>query len=222
MPKRDPIAEILEKRSRLRKKTRRWILFYEQVKPLHDAIELLGKDSDSAASIALSRYTPVALVAALESYVRTIIKELVNHGRPFKQNAQGLTEIRLDLPTVLRIQGARISMGEFLSHLLPLSSMDDINRHLSTLIGTDFYVGAKKVVFLDDGETLEQTDPKAWAELAEVFRLRHIVCHEGVALPGYTLSRARQHYYTLLGFALATDTYVDQLLARGQKAAAGA
>jgi len=159
----------------------------------------------------LARYIPVALVGALEGYIRVVIRDLINYGRPFRKNAERLEELRVDLPTILRVQGARISMGEFLAHLLPISSLEDINRHLSTLIGEDCFSRMKKIPFTDEHYTIEKDHPRLWAEITSIFRRRHIICHE---LGGGTLipENLGDDHFSVLVFALTVDELMDELM----------
>ncbi len=112
--KRDPIAEILQKRSRSRKKGPRWLTLNQRLDLIYPAIRFLiqaaEQKKDKEVEEELARYIPVALIAALEAYVRIAIRELINYGGTFRKNAKDLEEIRVDLATVLGVQGARISM----------------------------------------------------------------------------------------------------------------
>jgi hypothetical protein len=80
------------------------------------------------------RHIPVGLVACTEGYFRMVIADLIDHGSPFRENAGKFPNITFSLDTALALQKQSVSVGEFVAHLLPLSSLEDINRTLTTLL----------------------------------------------------------------------------------------
>ena len=64
-------------------------------------------------------------------YYRRAVKDLIDYGNPFRLNAVQLDKRRLDIPTVVRAESARVSLGERISHFLPVKSFATINQHLT-------------------------------------------------------------------------------------------
>ncbi len=80
---------------------------------------------------------PVGIAAAIESYVRDTIRELVDAGDPFVDRIDKLElRTRPGLDAMKALHGRRISLGEWVSHLVRISSVAHLAHHLSTLFGT--------------------------------------------------------------------------------------
>ena len=61
-----------------------------------------------------------------------------NAGGPYAANIVGFKDLKITVEDVLAIHSRRVSIGDYVSHLLPLNGVSDINACLSTLIGEDF------------------------------------------------------------------------------------
>jgi len=105
------------------------------------------------------------------------MKELIDHGPPYRDNAARLEDLKFDVSTIMRMQMQSVSVGEMISHLASLSSIEDINRHMSTLLGTDYFDALKPLGLWRD-QTFGSFHPRAWQDLSDVFHDRHIACHE--------------------------------------------
>jgi hypothetical protein len=86
----------------------------------------------------LVRYFPVAIVATMEAYFRSAIKELIDFGPPFSDNAARFDNAKPDLKTVLSVQGKVVTVGDLIGHLLPFKSVEDIDCNITTIIGQSF------------------------------------------------------------------------------------
>jgi hypothetical protein len=217
--KRDVVKEIALKKSRRARHGHRYGLFYARFKPINAAYDHISAlPPDDPARAELLKYIPIGLVACLEGYYRQNFKDLIDHGKPFLQNAEHLDEVRIDLKAIVRTRGARISLGDVVAHLLPLSSFDDVNRHMSALIGEDYFARVRKTALGKDSPVLELAVPRVRCALDELFEDRHIFAHE--AAPSYAIedSRALSHWRAALALVLADDTLMNELLPLRQKA----
>lgn len=211
--KRDLVHEILAKRARRR--GGRWRLFSDRVAGLYQAIDLLREydGDDQIARYELLKYIAVALVAALEGYYRAVIRDLINHGGPYRVNAHKLTDLRLDVGTIVQLQQERVTAGEFIAHLVPLSSLADINKAMSTLLGVDYFGLLKTTPWNPPGaQTYEQANPRAWQDLEALYSDRHITCHELAPRVPVTFKRTVRHWRAVMLLALADDVVINPRL----------
>lgn len=192
--KRDIVEEILGKRQRLRRASgRRVDPFRERSIALVMALHHFRTMSRSERYLKqeMLRYVPVGLVALLEGYFRSTIRDLIDKGSPFRERAATLHEWRLDLPTLLRMESASVSAGEVVAHMVSLSSLEDINRHLSTILAIDFFAAARASEVFPNS-TFGQAVPDAWTVLTGLFADRHVACHELNPRSVWTFKRATQ------------------------------
>ncbi len=81
---------------------------------------------------------------------------------------------------VLAIQGRRISAGELIAHLLPHNSFSDIETNMSVLLGNKFSSTLSSKEF--SGIAILARGLNPWpalvSDITEMFKLRHIFCHE--------------------------------------------
>ena len=156
--KRDYITEILSKKERARFSERDHILFdrVRALEPVVDLCKSLAKSHDDAPDYPLNilkengelhRYIPIGMIACMESFFRISIKELIDTGSPFLDRASNLREIKFDFTIVQAIQGKKLTVGDFLSHLLPMKSLEDINNTISVLTEKDFLNELKPYFF---------------------------------------------------------------------------
>ena len=182
MGKRNYVEEILSIRLR-NELNPRWGGALIQLQALEHALQKAGDFPPD-----MVRYFPIAMVAIMEAYFRSAIKELIDFGPPFSENAAGFDkpkELPLDFRTVLAIQGKAITVGDLVAHLLPFKSLEHIDRNMSTIIGQSFLENLKST---QDRWAIEiegaapkpiMDDPsEVYQDVKETFQFRHIYCHE--------------------------------------------
>ncbi len=87
----------------------------------------------------LKRYFPVALIACIEGHCRLAIKNLVDAGEPYLTNAERLIgPTKLEFSVLRAVHGRTISVGEIVSHGVPLSRIEHIDSAFSSLLGHSF------------------------------------------------------------------------------------
>jgi uncharacterized protein YecT (DUF1311 family) len=178
--KRDLIAEIEEIRSRNR--------FAYPITIPSRMLALVAAFRTPNLDAELLRYVPIGIVACFEGFFRAGVKELIDAGEPFAGRASGIRqsqELRLDLELLRAIHGRRVTIGELISHIVSMNSVEQIDAIFSTLLGDSFLTkvrgahsrwavevqGNSPTPIIANFElTLER--------LREVFRLRHIYAHE--------------------------------------------
>lgn len=136
----------------------------------------------------LLKYIPIATVACFEGFFRSVYKELIDYGKPYSDNVLKFNQsqnVRFDFAIVNAIQSKTVTVGEFISHILPCNNFDDINKNLSLLCGLDFTDKIKKFkqysIFehvRDNSKQFTENNNKIIADIKRTFELRHIFCHE--------------------------------------------
>jgi hypothetical protein len=215
--KRDVIAEILEKRKRLGRKTVRAQTAITRglaILPLINETRRIRVAPSTKREI--SQHVAVALIGLLEGYLRVVIRDLINSGAPFRDNATKFEGLRIDTAVVLRMQTARVSAGELIAHLLPISSVEDIQRHMGALMDIDFFTELRGQP-AGNNKTYATVEPNAWAAIAEVFGDRHVICHEFTPRVRRSRDQLRKQWATVMRFIIVVDNYVERR--RGSRAA---
>jgi uncharacterized protein YecT (DUF1311 family) len=182
MAKRNYVEEILSIRLR-NDLNPRWGGALIQLQALEKALQ---NTADIPAEMV--RYFPIAIVATMEAYFRSAIRELIDFGPPFSGNAAGFDKTRalpLDFRTVLAILGKTITLGDLVSHLLPFKSLEDIDRNMTTILGHGFLGRLKKIqdrwAIEIEGATpkpIIDNPSEVYRDVNQTFRLRHTYCHE--------------------------------------------
>jgi len=213
--KRDYISEILDTRSRAYKRAGRWQQFVKRNEAIIDAANFLEKGrGDSAAKSELLKYIAIGTVACIEAYFRLAIRDLIEHGSPFEQNVRKLQDVKLELGTILDMRREKITHGELIAHLLSLNNLDDINRHMSVLIGADFLGDLKNVKIPDFEKSALELMPDLYENMKELFIRRHIYCHEIAMKSKPTFVKEGRGLSAAILFVNASDNLVEQLIAK--------
>jgi len=151
---------------------------------------------------------PVGVVAEVEGVVRSAVRQLVDAGSPFVDRTDGLDlRVRPGLEAMKALHGQRISLGEWVSHLVRISSVEHVQAHLTTLFGARSLTALLSAVRYFEGPTpadfgvdhsgeavgdetgaeeaeedtpLTVDDPsRVVASLGRLFAARHRAAHEG-------------------------------------------
>ncbi len=175
----------------------------------------------------IHRYIPIGTIACVESYFRAVIKELIDFGSPFSDNALKLREIKFDFSVVRAIEGKEVTVGDFLSHLLPMKSFEDINSTVGTLAEKDF-LNELKVYFFpkkDCDETensfyklseltneMNKEIAEIYSDVRETFKLRNIFCHEAAEAYTVDTSKIYKGYENTKRFLEASNEFIWDLV----------
>ncbi len=136
----------------------------------------------------LVKYIPIATVACFEAFFRSVYKELIDFGKPFSDNAIKFNQsknVKFDFEIINAIQTKTVTVGEFISHILPCNNFEDINTNLSTIANIDFTEQIKKFkresIFdhvNDNSKRFIENSDQIISDIKRTFELRHIFCHE--------------------------------------------
>jgi uncharacterized protein YecT (DUF1311 family) len=182
MAKRNYVEEILSIRLRNETNARWGIALIE--------LQALENDLRKAAEFPpeMIRYFPIAAVATMESYFRSCVKELIEFGSPYSENAMSFDkakDLSFDFKTMLALRGRTITLGDLVGRVLPFSSLEDIDRNMSGIVGRSFLEAVKATqdrwaieVQRESPRPIIHDAGEVYRDVKETFRLRHIYCHE--------------------------------------------
>jgi hypothetical protein len=218
--KRDYIAEIILKRSRLFKGGSRWQQFNTRAFRHIKFGEFLEEPRQKTmpSRYELVKYLPIGFVACIEGYFRLVFRYLIDYGSPFRENAGGFKDVRLGIEQVVAIQGGKFTLGEFISHLLPINGLDDINRSMSILLGDQFLDRVKQVkldIFVGQPpKSLEEAGnhKNVFQAVQRLFEHRHIFVHELTTHIRVNVRDIRAHTEWSFYLMFATELLIQELL----------
>ena len=180
------VDQILEARARHIHESKGLKAFLNRYAQLNDLVgtELTEPRDDEVAEKCRRealRYIPIALVAAMEGYLRFCVRDLVDRGSPFQERAKSLQKNwKPDFTLLSAIANRKLSLGEIVAHFIPCNKVEDIIGTLSEMTESSFVdrVRAAKVPgFLVPVDLSSHVDGY-YRDIQKVFRLRHIFCHE--------------------------------------------
>jgi len=227
MSKRDYIAEILSIKSRIHK-SERWDLVLRHMRAMSectDIIEVVSHEADyleekhnifmTSHIQYMDQFFPIKCVACIEGYFRLLIADLVDFGDPFRENAKSFSEIKFSIESVLSLQKGKVSVGDFISHLLSMNSFANICSIMSILIGKDFKGQLKDMYFKKPHiKPLITTDEDVFNSIikvvSEMFKHRHIYCHE-LGDPGEVIASSSGFVESTAKFLHLTESIAEEI-----------
>lgn len=122
-------------------------------------------------STQLLEYVPVKIVACFEEFFRGMYKEIIDNpkSRNRLKEVDALKNAKFDYEIISAFQENEITIGDYLSYLIPCSKLEDINNALSKLLSIDFLAKVEEV---------DKRRTTLLKSINDIFRLRHIFCHE--------------------------------------------
>lgn len=129
-------------------------------------IEILRRSFEKCDDAVLYPYIPMRLVALMEGHFQEIYSYIIDANVKYRRNfAKLVKDVQFELPLIDSFEQNTITFGEYASMLLPCNQLEDILINISTLLDTDR---------LKD----EFKDTTILADVKEIFKYRHIFCHE--------------------------------------------
>ena len=134
------------------------------------------------------RYITIGIVACIEGFFRSAVKECIDAAGQFADNARHLRQVRdfrANFDTLDAVHGQRVSIGDLFAHLVSINGLEQIDAIMSTITGTKFLElltnGHSRwdVEIKGDPQDPINTEPDVVLKhVKEMFRLRHIYAHE--------------------------------------------
>lgn len=193
MSKRDYITEIQEKNARSSKD------FLHGNSELYDIEHSFLCSKDDTPTLRALHVMGVA--SCIEVGVREAIKRLVDHGEPYLERTAGFKDhLRFDFSLTKALSTQQITLGDLVSHLLPVSNLGHIAGHFEVLFNEkakgntfnwilsqlqEFQEPGDDTLFGDDSaeklplpELLIKDVNGMLTSIAGIFESRHLVAHE--------------------------------------------
>lgn len=176
--------ELVEVRSRLFVKDWQAVIFDVGYRLLE-----LRKAVESSDSREIYRHTPVAVIAALETYFRGTIVDLVNRGEPYRSRVSDLVRDKVVIKDAISFfHGESFTFGEVIANFASCNSVSDIHTWLETLLNIDLKDHLKKAIephdkrngYIDAPLIINDVN-SLYRNIEETFQLRHIFAHEAAA-----------------------------------------
>ena len=140
--------------------------YFQVPRELYDLKELCYKMDNPQ----LLEYVPVKIVACFEQFFRAEYQEILVNPKVKKnlKNIDLFKDTKFNFDVIGAFEENTISLSDYLSLLIPCSKLADIDNAISKLLGINFLSEFRKK---ENGNIKLET-------INEVFRLRHIYCHE--------------------------------------------
>lgn len=175
---------------------REWLLTIEQrLRQMFLALSAVPHDAGE-----LYRYFPVAAVATLETYFKSVVANLIDHGPEFRERGLKLiADKSIKAHEALSIvQSGIATPGQLVAHLLPCSAIGHLEGPLDGILGfsikqqmkTASPVGAVRPSGKKPPLAVQDV-PALWKSLTQLFEQRHILAHEAASGHQVTETQAR-------------------------------
>jgi len=166
------------------------------------------------------KYFPIALVATMEGCFRVMISELIDHGQPFIDNCDELLKNhKISFELIRAFQGKQVSIGEFVSHVVSINRLSDINSLLSIVSGREFLKELRNHRSRWDVEVLKKEDlpilfnpDEIYRNITLTFELRHIFCHETATKVKFDYDQIRECFLSVSIFLKASVDYISEIM----------
>ncbi len=133
------------------------------------------------------KYIVVNLVSIIESFTRSSVKKLIDFGDPYLDNSKVLfdNKIKMDFESFKFIHKKEFSIGEFVSHQISCSKLEDLLNIFNIILAQDLFNFFKSLNFPDNSSSFNNAVVSYINEndlnnksIQRIFELRHIICHE--------------------------------------------
>lgn len=207
------IDEILARKKRLLGRKSRIDQFERRVHPLVRGFRSLKTLNPKHVSFRDEwlKYGAIGYVACIEGCFRLLFADLINHGPPFSENITGFKDIKVGVEAVVAIHSEKVTLGEFISHLLPVNNVSDINGNMSIVLGIDFLKHLKKQpVSKYNPKPFEDVFPDSIGMVERLFQIRHLYCHELATRERVSVREIENCIGDAASFVLRTEEIVSQ------------
>lgn len=203
MSKRDYIGEIEQIRNRTGPSE--WDNGITKLFWLSEKVKLISDAEENA-------YFIVASIAAIESYFRWEIRQLIDSGNESYVNNFRLNELfKLNKEHLVAVHRRRVTVGELAAHSVRLNNFGAICDIMTQLLGTDFVALIKGARYpepkANNGEVAQVvigSFPDMKKRLDRTFELRHMICHEAHLDSETTAEEIKELCATCYRFVLAS------------------
>lgn len=212
------IDQIIQKQSRLLKRTDRWQQTKKKVDSIIDAYwGIKNQISDRKIKYELYKYIPIAVVTCIEGWFHFAAADLIDSNRIFLNNIKTNTAFKTqyDLDVILALQGKSITLGNLISHSFRINKLDDVIGYISLISGKDFvklFETVKIQHFHKHTMASYFGTNKIFGSIQQAFEMRHIFCHELATSYKYKVIAIENCAYNCLLFLIGAEGAVQILI----------
>lgn len=181
---------------------------YAVMEQLNDLIDGMGFIPESKPD--LWKLFPIGAVTCLETGFRWIIQYLIDSDEKYAANAHKLGTAQFTVQDLIPLLGKEVTIGEVIAYLVPLNNLEDIEKHVSALLGKgqngkekSFLAELKAAKPFDTqilGEGEEEWSPpmllpnpdKVLPAIRRLFEVRHQFVHEVVPKECISIPEVRE------------------------------
>jgi hypothetical protein len=177
-------------------------------------IEELKREVKNSENSLLLEYIPVKLVASLEEGFRQQYKSIIDSPfyRKNLKDVKYLKDTKFDFEVISAFEDNEITLGDYISYLLPCNNVQNIISNLNELLGVEFINKLQEFLSLE----IELTDIKDQNEMFNwldyLFKTRHIICHEAYRPSDLTNDNAIKMIESASAFLIASERYISKKL----------
>jgi len=174
--------------------------YFQVPRELYDLQELCNKMDNPQ----LLEYVPVKIVACFEQFFRAEYQEILVNPK-VKENLKNIDifkDTKFNFDIIGAFEENTISLSDYLSLLIPCSKLADIDNAVSKLLSINFLSEFRKK---ENGNIILES-------IDEVFRLRHIYCHEVPIKKSIDVNSARKLISHAIEFIDDSDDIIRNAL----------
>lgn len=177
-------------------------------------IERLRKEIKESKSMLLLEYVPVKIVACLEEGFRKQYQSIIDSPfyRKNLKEVKSLKDTRFDFDIISAFEDNEISLGDYISYLLPCNSIQDIINNLNELLGINFRDGFKEFLAQEIELTDIEDENEVFKWLDYLFNVRHIICHEAFKPTDLDNDKVLRMVDSACAFLYASERYIGKEL----------
>ena len=203
--KRDIIKEITDKKRRSYIRAKRfWNVAtkYNLISNLYESI--VANDLDKTHKRELLKYIPISLITLLENYFRQLIKEIILSDNKYLTNVARLKNIKVDLENIIEAQKKGLKIADLVSHLIPISNLNDIINNLSIILDSDYIKNLKEFTKSHKKFHIYNCDD-ILKNINHIFELRNVFVHEYAFREKINIKEIEDLLFDCLIFIFITD-----------------
>ncbi|MCJ7579606.1 MAG: hypothetical protein MUP98_03615 [Candidatus Aminicenantes bacterium] len=215
------IDKIMLGKSRLPEDSDRFGEWFDKSQNIYRAYYHIKDEIDSKKVFRneLLKYIPIGSVACIQGYFSLAIRDIIDYGPPYRDNILKLSkDIKFDMEPILGVFDGKITLGEFISALLPIRNLEVINFYMTSLLDIRFLdkLRNQKITVPDRNSQYSFSDDadKVYADIHKIFEDRHIFCHELAPLKKPKLEETKRLFDNASLFIMATEPLIYSMLSK--------
>ena len=177
-------------------------------------IDRLKDEIEVSKNMLLLEYVPVKIVACLEEGFRQQYKSIIDSPfyRKNLKNVRSLKDTKFDFDIISAFEDNEVSLGDYISYLLPCNGIQDIITNLNELLGVNYIDQLQEFLNqeVEFADIEDQNEMFKW--LDNLYSVRHIICHEAYKPTDLDKIKALKMIDSASAFLTASERYIAKEL----------